>query len=459
MIRQRRQKLGGVLELGVTPIEQSIDGESGPRHQSVNPLSGAGDLHALRLGVGAQAGGKAHRSGSEAIAATLALHPHAVRGTHRERRRPLAIPGDAPRHRLRGQTAGDARIVRVVKSGVGNERAGQTVGCAVEALARHPQQRLGGRQRPRRGAQLGAAVVLAARPAGEGAARQAIDAADHLGAHRHRDLGGSGRCWSPAVGGKIDQRHVGFMADSGDQRDRAVSRRPHDNLFVERPQILNGPAAARHDKDLGPGDRAIAREGVESANGGGDLIRGAIALHPHRPHQNAGQKAVGKPVEDVANDRPGRRCDDADDRRQIRQALLTGLIKKALRRQLALALFQERHQRPDAGRRQTLDDDLIGRTARISGEPAGGHDLKPFFGLDAHAGERHLPDHRVDARALILESEIGMARRLRPAIAGDFAANPHVIVGVLDCALQRRREFGDGPLRCVDALLVHGAPV
>src|SRR5262245_22077958 len=101
-------------------------------------------------------------------------------------------------------------------------------------------------------------------------------------------------------------------------------------------------------------------------------------------------------MEDVADDGAGGRRDDADDGRQVWQRLLARLVEQALRRELTLALFKERHERAETGRRQGLDDDLVGRAARIRREPAGGDDLKPFLGSDAHAGERGLPDDRVD---------------------------------------------------------------
>ena len=48
-----------------------------------------------------------------------------------------------------------------------------------------------------------------------------------------------------------------------------------------------------------------------------------------------------------------------------------------------------------------------------------------------------------------------MARGVRSAIAGDFAAHPHMAVAVLDGALERRRKFRHRPFRNVDARLVH----
>ena len=72
---------------------------------------------------------------------------------------------------------------------------------------------------------------------------------------------------------------------------------------------------------------------------------------------------------------------------QVGQQLLARLVEQAFGGKLPLALLQQRHQGADAGRLQRLDHDLVGRTARIGGEPAGGDDFEPVLRLDAHAAE------------------------------------------------------------------------
>src|SRR5208282_6266894 len=71
-----------------------------------------------------------------------------------------------------------------------------------------------------------------------------------VGAHRHRHLGGGGRRRRAAVGGEIDQRHVGLVADRGDQRNETCRRRAHHDLLVERPQIFERAAAAGDDDKI-----------------------------------------------------------------------------------------------------------------------------------------------------------------------------------------------------------------
>ena len=51
------------------------------------------------------------------------------------------------------------------------------------------------------------------------------------------------------IGRQIAKRHIGFMADSGNDRLFAHRYRADDALLVERPQILHRAAAPRHDDD------------------------------------------------------------------------------------------------------------------------------------------------------------------------------------------------------------------
>ena len=323
---------------------------------------------------------------------------------------PHAAALDLAAQKLRRQPPGDARELRVVDLRVGAQRPRQPLGAGVEPLARDRQQLLGVRQRARRGAQLGAAVILGALPAGQRPARLAHQLGDQVGAHRHRHLGGGGRRRRALVGGEVDQGHVGLVADRRDQRDHALGRGAHHDLLVERPQVLQRAAAARDDEQVGPADAAAFRQRVEAADRGGDLLGRAVALHLDRPDDDVAREAVGEAMQDVADHRAGRRGDDADHLGQERQELLARLVEQAFGGELPLALLEQRHQRAEAGGLQRLDDDLVARAVRIGGELAGDDDLHALFGLHPHAGEGHLPDHAVDLGALVLEREIDSGR-------------------------------------------------
>ena len=192
--------------------------------------------------------------------------------------------------------------------------------------------------------------------------------------------------------------------------------------------------------------RGIAPPGgkrVEAADRLRDLGRRSLALHAHRPHQHVDGKAIGEAMQDVADHRARRRGDDADDARQIGQQLLARGVEQPLFGKLAPARLEQRHQRADARRLQRFDDDLVGGLAGKGGDLAGDDDLEPFLGLDPHAAENALPDHRVEPGAGVLEREIDVAGRMRAAIAGDLAAHPHVAEAVLDRALEGARQFAD----------------
>ena len=144
-------------------------------------------------------------------------------------------------------------------------------------------------------------------------------------------------------------------------------------------------------------------------------------------------------MQDVADHRAGRRGDDADHAGQERNELLARLVEQAFGGELLLALFEQRHQRADAGGLQALDHDLVRGAPRIGGEPTGRDDLQALLGLEADTAEGALPDQRVDLRALVLQAEVDMSGRMGPAIAGDLAAHAHEAVGILHGLLQRRR--------------------
>ena len=75
-------------------------------------------------------------------------------------------------------------------------------------------------------------------------------------------------------------------------------------------------------------------------DGGGNLICGRLALHENGPEQDMARKPVGEAVQNIANDRAGRRCDDADDLRQEWQRSLPAFVEEAFRCQFLAAFFK-----------------------------------------------------------------------------------------------------------------------
>ena len=208
-----------------------------------------------------------------------------------------------------------------------------------------------------------------------------------VGAHRHGDLGRARRRRRAAVARMVDQRPVGLVADRRDQRNGGSCRRAHHRLVVETPEIFEAAAAARDDEEVRPRDGAADLEPVEAGDRPCHLVAGRLALHPHRPDQHMHGKPVGDAVADVADDRSGRRGDDADHLRQERQRPLARLGEEPFCLQLAPPLVEQRHQRPGTGRLDVLDDDLVFRRTRIGRQLAGGHDLQALFRLEGQLGK------------------------------------------------------------------------
>ena len=188
-------------------------------------------------------------------------------------------------------------------------------------------------------------------------------------------------------------------------------------------------------------------ERIEAVDRRGDLGRGGLALDAHRPDDDAHGKAVGEAVQNVANDRAGRRRHHADNPRQERGLALARRVEQPLLGEFPAPRLKQSHQRADSGEFDRLDHDLVARLAGEGGQPAGRDDLEPLLGLEAHALEGGAPDDGVEPRAGVLQAEIGVARRMGPAIAGNLAAHAHITEPVLDRALERAREFADGDFR------------
>ena len=129
------------------------------------------------------------------------------------------------------------------------------------------------------------AAVFQPTPGGAGKALvEVAEALDQLTQYRNRDLrGGSWRRRAP-VGGMVDQRGVGLVADSRNQRDAGLRRGPYDDLLVEGPQVLQAAATAGDDQHVRPGQvRIERRQGVKAADGRRDLTCRTLALHRDRP--------------------------------------------------------------------------------------------------------------------------------------------------------------------------------
>ena len=160
--------------------------------------------------------------------------------------------GDLSAQHLQRQPGAEMREAAVMRVRIGLQAAGQGGAEMIQPLPRDREQFARPRQRAGGGAQFVAAALLAALPAHHRAPREALDLDEQFAAHRHRHFGRGGRRRRALVGGEIDQRDVGLVADRRDQRDHAVGGGANHDLLVERPQILQRAAAARDDQQIRP---------------------------------------------------------------------------------------------------------------------------------------------------------------------------------------------------------------
>ena len=320
-------------------------------------------------------------------------------------------------HQCQRRDAGGRTFVAAAAvGGVVGERLAEEIAGAIEALTRHGEQAVQCRQRARQGTQP---VALAGedtglcplKPGGERSERRL-----EFGLHRDRHLGRPGGRRRPTVGGMVDQRPVGLVADGRDQRNVGGGRGAHHCLVVEAPEILETAAATGDDDQVRPCNRPVRGKRIETVDGIGDLRAAAFALHPHRPDHDMEREAVGDPVQDVTDDGSGGRGDDTNHARHVGQKLLARLVEQALSGKLFAARLQKRHQRAGAGGLHLLDDDLVARLAGEGGQPSGGDDLEPLFGKELPVRHDTLPGDGGQDGVLVLEIEID--------VAGPGAAQP-----------------------------------
>ncbi len=130
-------------------------------------------------------------------------------------------------------------------------------------------------------------------------------------------------------------------------------------------------------------------------------------------------------MQHVADNRAGRRCHDAHHARQERQFAFAVFRKQSLGSELAFTFLKQRHQGANARRLQSLDHDLVLRRIRICRYLALGNDFHPLLGFEPEFLERTPPDDSINFRAIILQREIAVTGRMRPAIARNFTAQAH----------------------------------
>jgi hypothetical protein len=127
-------------------------------------------------------------------------------------------------------------------------------------------------------------------------------------------------------------------------------------------------------------------------------------------------------VEDIPNDRPCGRGNNADGPWKKRKRFFATQIKQSLRPEFLLPLLQKFQQRPLPCKGHTLYDQLILGTLGIGGHPSKTNHLCTFHELGAIAHGLGTPAHSVQGCTVILEGEVKVTRGVSFR-SGDFPAN------------------------------------
>ena len=171
------------------------------------------------------------------------------------------------------------------------------------------------------------------------------------------------------------------MAYGGDHRDLGAVDGPSHALLVKGPQVLHGAAPPAGDDQVG------GLMEVGPVQGGGDLLRRPLPLHPHRQDAHLGQGVSGpQDAQHVPHRRPCRRGDQGDAPGIGGQRPFVGLVEQALPQQLLLQLLKGYVQVPRSLRGQADAVQLILPVPWEHGDPPGGDDLHPVLRAEAQGG-------------------------------------------------------------------------
>ena len=199
---------------------------------------------------------------------------------------------------------------------------------------------------------------------------------EHFIPNWHDTLGRRRRCRRAQIRRQIAKRHIGFMADSGNNRLFAHRNRADDALFIERPQILHRTAAARHNDD------AHMFQPLKQMNGFNHLFIRADSLHAHRTKQNMRIRIPPqRHIQNIMNHCACWRGDHADRIRIRRQSPLSFRFKQSLASQLFFKHLQPLIEHADTLCAHPLDDELALSAPHVKRHASAGH--------GAHAFKRH----------------------------------------------------------------------
>ena len=252
-------------------------------------------------------------------------------------------------------------------------------------------------------------------------------------------LAGDTRRCCPDIGHEVSDQNINLMPHGGHNRQCRLVHGAGQHLLVERPKILQAAAAARHDHQIGA-VWMMLRHGGETAYCAGNLLRSALSLDQHGPHDHPAWEAIRKPMEDIANHRARGRGDHADGPREEGQRALAFRSEQAFGSQPRAGFLEQRQQGTLACQLHPLDHDLVLGAPGIGGDLAAGDHLHPVLGPEDEARGGALPHHPVDHGLVVLQAAIEMARS-RALHPRQLAANAHEAEPVLHHTLQAARKI------------------
>ena len=225
--------------------------------------------------------------------------------------------------------------------------------------------------------------------------------------------------------------------------------RANDALVVERPEILQGPAAAGQDRDRRRVARGLARGPLdvplEAPERADDARRGSFSLDAAGNQDDPGERpAPGQHVADVAPDRAARAGDHGDRRRAGRQGALAGRLEQPLLGQPRLEGLESKGQVTEPSRLDGLDIKLERALWLEQVDPTMDDDAQP--GLRLERGPHPLvaePD-ALELAALVLEAEVGVAGG-GDRHSADLSLDPYVAQALVGAEVlaDRAGDLGD----------------
>ncbi len=154
--------------------------------------------------------------------------------------------------------------------------------------------------------------------------------------------------------------------------------------------------------------------------------------------------AAGDDVEEVANDGPGARGDDADGFWEGGERALAFGVEEAFGFEAFLELFEGELERSGADRLHGFGDELHLSALLIDADATANEDVEAVFRAEAEEQGLTAEEDNGELRVSVLEREINVAGR-GGTVVGDFAFNPDIAILLLDQLADLGDELANGP--------------